>query len=83
MRFGIGGVFARCSACQGEDFYPAFPLTPDRRHVVVCAKCNNQSVYAELIRTTRECIARAETSRTAEASGETTPPGKNRPPSGT
>jgi hypothetical protein len=49
MRFGIGGTFARCSACQGEDFYPAFPLTADRREVLVCARCENQAIYAELI----------------------------------
>lgn len=49
MRFGMGNGFARCSACQGEDFYPAFPLTPDRREVLVCARCDNQAIYAELI----------------------------------
>ena len=49
MRFGIGNGFARCSACHGEDFYPAFPLTPDRREVLVCARCENQAIYAELI----------------------------------
>jgi hypothetical protein len=49
MRFGIGNGFARCNACQGEDFYPAFPLTPDRREVLVCAQCENQAIYAELI----------------------------------
>jgi hypothetical protein len=49
MRFRIAGTFAKCSACQGEDFYPAFPLTPDRREVLVCGRCENQAVYAELI----------------------------------
>jgi hypothetical protein len=50
MRFAIGAsTFAKCSACQGEDFYPAFPLTPDRREVVVCARCEQQAVFAELI----------------------------------
>jgi hypothetical protein len=49
MRFGIGGTFAKCGACQSEDFYPAFPLTPDRREVVVCARCEQQAVFAELI----------------------------------
>jgi hypothetical protein len=49
MRFGIGDSFARCNACQGEDFYPAFPLTPDRREVLVCARCENQAIFAELI----------------------------------
>jgi hypothetical protein len=49
MRFSIGSGFAKCSACQGEDFYPAFPLTADRREVLVCARCENQSVFSELI----------------------------------
>ena len=49
MRFSIGGAFAKCSACEGEDFYPAFPLTPDRREVVICARCDSQAVYAELV----------------------------------
>jgi hypothetical protein len=49
MRFSIGGAFAKCSACQGEDFYPAFPLTPDRRDVVICARCDSQAIYAELM----------------------------------
>lgn len=49
MRFAIGNSFVRCTACQGEDFYPAFPLTPDRREVLVCAVCENQAVFSELI----------------------------------
>lgn len=49
MRFAIGGTFVKCSACQGEDFYPAFPLTADRREVLVCARCENQAVFGELI----------------------------------
>jgi hypothetical protein len=53
MRFSIGGAFAKCGACQGEDFYPAFPLTPDRRDVVICARCDSQAIYAELVKLTR------------------------------
>ena len=49
MRFSIGNGFAKCSACQGEDFYPAFPLTADRREVLVCARCENQAIFSELI----------------------------------
>jgi hypothetical protein len=49
MRFAIDGSFAKCSACQGEDFLPAFPLTPDRREVLVCLRCENQAVFAELV----------------------------------
>ena len=36
-------------ACQGEDFYPAFPLTADRREVLVCAKCEHQAIFSELV----------------------------------
>jgi hypothetical protein len=49
MRLKHGGNFVKCAACQGEDFYPAFPLSADRREVVVCARCGNQSVFGELI----------------------------------
>jgi hypothetical protein len=49
MRFAIGSGFAKCITCQGEDFYPAFPLTPDRREVLVCAHCDNQTIFSELI----------------------------------
>ena len=49
MRFSIGTSFAKCSGCQGEDFYPAFPWSPDRRDVVVCARCENQAVLSELV----------------------------------
>jgi hypothetical protein len=49
MRFAIGSGFAKCAACQGEDFYPAFPFPPHRREVLICAKCENQTVYSELV----------------------------------
>jgi hypothetical protein len=49
MRIALGNGFARCSACQGEDFYPAFPLTADRREVLVCAKCEHQAIFSELV----------------------------------
>jgi hypothetical protein len=49
MRFPIGSGFAKCAACQGEDFYPAFPFPAHRREVLICAKCENQAIYAELI----------------------------------
>lgn len=49
MRLKLGGTYAKCAACQGEDFYPAFPLTKDRRDVMVCARCENQTVFGELI----------------------------------
>ena len=49
MRIALGNSFARCAACQGEDFYPAFPLTADRREVLVCAKCEHQTIFSELV----------------------------------
>lgn len=54
MRFRIGGTFAKCRTCEGEDFYPAFPLTPDRRDVMICVRCESQAVYAELVTEPRE-----------------------------
>ena len=49
MRIALGDSFAKCAACQGEDFYPAFPLTADRREVLVCGKCGHQSIFSELV----------------------------------
>jgi len=49
MRFSIGSTFAKCRGCHGEDFYPAFPWSPDRRDVVVCARCESQAVLSELV----------------------------------
>ena len=49
MRIALGNSFARCAACQGEDFYPAFPLTADRREVLVCANCEHQTIFSELV----------------------------------
>jgi hypothetical protein len=49
MRIALGDAFAKCTACQGEDFYPAFPLTADRREVLVCAKCEHQAIFSELV----------------------------------
>jgi hypothetical protein len=49
MRFATGSGFAKCAACQGEDFYPAFPFPPHRREVLICAKCESEAIYSELI----------------------------------
>ena len=48
MRLQIRGVFIKCRKCQGEDFYPAFPLTAARRDVMICAACENELIYSEL-----------------------------------
>jgi hypothetical protein len=49
MRIALGNTFAKCAACQGEDFYPAFPLTADRKEVLVCGKCGHQTIFSELV----------------------------------
>ena len=49
MRFSIGATFAKCRGCEGEDFYPAYPWSPDRREVVICARCENQAILSELV----------------------------------
>jgi hypothetical protein len=50
MRITLGNnTFAKCAACQGEDFYPAFPLTADRKEVLVCGKCEHQTIFSELV----------------------------------
>lgn len=67
MRFSIGTTFAKCSGCQGEDFYPAYPWSPDRRDVVVCARCENQAVLSELVgkRVTLDCQPKPQLSMAA------------------
>jgi hypothetical protein len=82
MRLGIRGAFAKCSGCQGEDFYPAFPLTPDRREVMVCAHCENQHLYAELIGRSQQGSEPAEEKNkwtTAETPTKTSQPRRSRP----
>jgi len=49
MRFSIGSTFAKCRGCQGEDFYPAYPWSPERREVVICGRCENQAILSELV----------------------------------
>ncbi len=53
MRFRIGSVFAKCPRCQADDFYPAMRLTADRRDVYICAACENQVWYPELVERAR------------------------------
>jgi hypothetical protein len=52
MRFRVRGSFARCRACQGVDFYPAFPFPPGRRDVLICATCENETIHSELVEKT-------------------------------
>jgi hypothetical protein len=75
MRIALGNAFARCPACQGEDFYPAFPLTADRKEVLVCASCEHQAIFAELV---------GKPGATAKAAGMPwTTPAMSRKPNGT
>ena len=69
MRFSIGNTFAKFRGCQCEDFYPAYPWSPDRRDVVVCAKCENQAVLSELVgkRTTSASHAQSKVAIGAKA----------------
>lgn len=60
MRFSIGGIFAKCAACKGDDFYPALALTPGRRDVYICVACDNEVEYSELVsRIGKEAVRRA------------------------
>ncbi len=60
MRFSIGGTFAKCAACGGDDFFPALAISSGRRGVYICARCGNESEYTELVRTGKEAVRRAE-----------------------
>ena len=60
MRFRIGGVFAKCNACNSDDFYPAMRLTADRRDVYICTACENQVFIPELVERARRETEREE-----------------------
>jgi hypothetical protein len=60
MRFSIGGTFAKCAGCGGDDFFPALAISSGRRGVYICARCGNESEYTELVRRGKEAIGRAE-----------------------
>jgi hypothetical protein len=50
MRFSIGGAFAACKGCGGQDFFPALAtIQKGRRDVFICAQCGYEFVYSELI----------------------------------
>ncbi|HEX2200016.1 MAG TPA: hypothetical protein VHG88_15550 [Burkholderiales bacterium] len=59
MRFSIGGTFAKCAGCGGDDFFPALAISSGRRGVYICARCGNESEYTELIRAGKEALRRA------------------------
>jgi hypothetical protein len=48
MRISIGGVYAKCRSCEGNDFIPAYPLPAPRRDVVICAHCGNEMIFSDL-----------------------------------
>ncbi len=53
MRLSIGGAYAECRSCKGQDFIPAYPLPASRRDVLICAHCGNEVIYSDLARQTR------------------------------
>ena len=48
MRLSIGGGYAKCRSCEGQDFIPAYPLPAARRDVLICAHCGNEVIYSDL-----------------------------------
>jgi hypothetical protein len=71
MRFSIGGIFAECAACGGQDFFPALALNAGRRDVYICARCSNETVYSELVGAIgKEAVRRAEAKQPPDPSTE-------------
>jgi hypothetical protein len=71
MRLSIGGIFAKCGACEGNDFYPALPLTSSTRDIFVCVACGSQSVYSELVaKIAKEAVRRAAVSATKKVAAD-------------
>lgn len=69
MRLSIGGIFARCLACGGNDFEPVIRLTSETRDVFVCADCHTRARYTDLeLQIGQEAVRRAKAARQALAS---------------
>jgi hypothetical protein len=65
MRVSIGGVCAKC-ACGGHEFFPALPVTEDRRNMVICVDCASETRYGALIEQIgKEAVRRAQAKITA------------------
>lgn len=63
MRISIGGIFAKCSACGGDDFAPSHPLGGGG-DLLGCARCGAQEAYEDLLcRIGKEAVTRARTTK--------------------
>jgi hypothetical protein len=66
MRLSIGGIFAKCPACEGNDFEPVIRLTSETRDVFVCARCRTRARYTDLeLQIGQEAVRRARLARQA------------------
>jgi len=66
MRLSIAGIFARCPACDGNDFAPALKATSETRNVFTCVGCRSQAHYRDLmVQIGEEAVRRARVAREA------------------
>jgi hypothetical protein len=66
MRLSVAGIFARCLACQGDDFNPIIKISSETRNVFVCAGCRKPAHYNELmLQIGEEAVRRAQATREA------------------
>jgi hypothetical protein len=64
MRLSVAGIFAKCPACEGDDFDPIIKVSSETRNVFVCAGCNKPAHYDELmLQIGEEAVRRARVTR--------------------
>ena len=49
MRLSVAGIFAKCPACDGDDFDPVIKISSETRNAFVCAACRKPAHYDELM----------------------------------
>ena len=71
MRLSIGGIFAKCTKCEGNDFEPAVKTAKGYRDMYACLRCRTEARYSDLLTQIRqESVRRAKAAREALAQGK-------------
>jgi hypothetical protein len=71
MRLSVGGIFAKCTKCEGHDFEPVLKAAKGYRDIYACIRCRTQTPYADLLTQIRqESVRRARAAREALVQGK-------------
>lgn len=64
MRISVAGIFARCPACDGDEFDAVIKISSETRNVFVCAACRKPAHYNDLmLQIGQEAVRRAKLTR--------------------